>query len=114
MLRVALVGIGDAGKHHARALLAAEARGLLRWSAVVGRDPAKLAAFLGDASSEVVRVADTRSLFERDLCDAVVLATPHRPVDPYLAQLEAFALAAPHGFVDDPSLLANVRVMLGR
>lgn len=76
VLRVALVGIGDAAKHHARALAAAEARGSLQWSAVVGRDPAKLAAFMTDLSPNTVRVTETRALFDRDLCDAVVLATP--------------------------------------
>src|SRR5262249_34623118 len=44
MLRVGLLGIGDAGAHHARALVAAQAEGLVTWSVVGARDMVKTAA----------------------------------------------------------------------
>ncbi len=43
VMRVALVGLGDAGRHHARALAALSREAVASWTAVVGRDAARLA-----------------------------------------------------------------------
>lgn len=93
MLRVALVGIGDAGNHHARALVAAARRDLLRWTAVVGRDPARTAAFLTqvDAPATVVPFCDTSAMLAAHVCDAIILATPDG------AHVDGVVTAALHG-----------------
>ncbi len=78
MLRLGLVGTGDAGKHHARALLAVIAERRARWTAVVIRDPAEDAR-LRDAlaiPAEVISFPSLAALLESRACDAVILATP--------------------------------------
>ncbi|NOU27103.1 MAG: Gfo/Idh/MocA family oxidoreductase, partial [Polyangiaceae bacterium] len=77
MVRVALVGIGDAGKHHARALLGGTVAGA-ELAAIVVRDAAKGAAFRAELQVPVA-VRDFPSLealLAARACDAVVLATP--------------------------------------
>jgi predicted dehydrogenase len=78
MLRVGLVGTGDAGRHHARALAEAKTRGAAELVAVVGRDPGKIHAFCIDLAlpETVARFASLESLLDARACDAVVLATP--------------------------------------
>jgi len=81
MLRIGLVGIGDAGKHHARALVALggpDGAGACVWTAVVARDANRQAKFQAEVSapSEVVSYASLDSLLDAEACDAVVLATP--------------------------------------
>src|SRR5688572_15038998 len=74
MLRVGLLGLGDAGTHHARALIAAEG---IAWTAVGARDIAKTSAKCVEpglpAETLVVSTAD---LLASTLCDAVIIATP--------------------------------------
>ncbi len=77
MVRVALVGIGDAGKHHARALLGGEVPGA-ELGAVVVRDPARGAAFRAELQVPVStrEFPSLEALLAARACDAVVLATP--------------------------------------
>jgi predicted dehydrogenase len=77
-LRAALVGLGDAGRHHARALAALAAEGRVAWTAVVGRDPERVAAAWHAAAvpAPVRSVVGLDALLDDGDCDAVVLATP--------------------------------------
>lgn len=74
-MKLALVGIGDAAKHHARALATLHQQGVLEFTSVVARDAAKFEAFRAavdvPASVKVVSSLDALSGV-----DAVVLATP--------------------------------------
>jgi predicted dehydrogenase len=70
VLRVGLLGLGDAGRHHARALTAAQAEGLLAWTALGVRDVAKAPGELA------ARVVSGDALLAGGLCDAVIIATP--------------------------------------
>lgn len=72
MLRAGLVGTGDAGKHHMRALAAAAGEGLLAWTCVGVRDVA--AAKLELPSGTAVLSAD--AVLAGGACDAVIIATP--------------------------------------
>jgi predicted dehydrogenase len=79
MLRLGLLGVGDAGSHHARALAAAHAdpAAAIAWSAVGARDVVKTAA----RCAEFGMPADTRIVFPEELlggelCDAIIIATP--------------------------------------
>lgn len=77
MLRVGLLGVGDAGTHHARALAAAHAEGILEWSAVGARDIVKAAAKCKDVGMlGVTRVVSPDELLAGELCEAVIIATP--------------------------------------
>lgn len=78
MIRVALVGLGDAGRHHARALATVAGEGRLVWSAICARTPQRLAAFrteLGVPES-VGSFDELDALIAARVCDAVILATP--------------------------------------
>ena len=76
MLRVGLLGVGDAGTHHARALIAAHADDI-RWTAVGARDIAKATAKCRELGmTEATRVVSTDELLAGGLCDAVIIATP--------------------------------------
>ncbi len=77
MVRVALVGIGDAGKHHARALLGGGVPGA-ELSALVVRDASKGAAFRAElrVPPGARDFPSLEALLEARACDAVVLATP--------------------------------------
>ena len=79
-MRVALVGLGDAGMHHARALAAAAG---VEWTAICARSTDSVERFArarvaegGTVPDSVERVAGLDRLLEADLCDAVILATP--------------------------------------
>src|SRR5262245_60676029 len=77
MFRVGLLGGGDSGTHHARALAAAHAEGLLERSAVGPRDIVKTAAKCKDLGMPAdTRVVSPDELFTGELCDALVIATP--------------------------------------
>ncbi len=77
MLRVGLLGVGDAGAHHARALIAAQAEGLVMWSAVGARDIGKTAARCAELGMQTeTRVVSPHELLAGTLCDAVIIATP--------------------------------------
>ncbi|HEY1546955.1 MAG TPA: Gfo/Idh/MocA family oxidoreductase, partial [Kofleriaceae bacterium] len=68
MLRVALIGAGDAGRHHATALAALHAAGELAWAAVGVRDVAKAVGF------EPARACSPDDAIAAS--DAVIIATP--------------------------------------
>lgn len=76
--RLALVGLGDAGRHHARALRQLHAEGVVRWQAACARDAARVGAFLSDqqAPAEVQPHTDYAHLCASGSLDAVILATP--------------------------------------
>lgn len=78
MLRVALVGVGDAGTHHARALKTLAAEGALSFGAVCARDAARLQAFRSAHAIEggVATFESLEALLDARACDAVILATP--------------------------------------
>src|SRR5512139_1535211 len=77
MLRVGLLGVGDAGAHHARALAAAHGEGVVQWTAVGARDIVKTAAKCKDLGMpEDTRVVSPDELLAGEHCDAVIIATP--------------------------------------
>jgi predicted dehydrogenase len=60
MLRVALVGTGDAGRHHARALANLAAEEHLAWTAVCARDATGVARFRAELGVDE-RIAEGRT-----------------------------------------------------
>lgn len=78
MLRVGLVGLGDAGAHHARALLELAPEGAIALTALGARDEGKAAAFRDKLGlpHEMPNFAGLPALLAAGVCDAVVLATP--------------------------------------
>ncbi|CAN5867606.1 hypothetical protein BH11MYX3_BH11MYX3_46930 [soil metagenome] len=77
MLRVGLVGTGDAGKHHARALAAAHRERLLDWSCIGAREVAAIEARRADLGADpTTRIVSTDEALAGGACDAVILATP--------------------------------------
>ena len=76
MLRVGLLGVGDAGAHHARALVAAQAEELVTWSVVGARDIVKTAARCAELGMAAeTRVVSPDELLAAKLCDAVIIAS---------------------------------------
>src|SRR5438874_2311692 len=67
-LRVGLLGLGDAGRHHRRAI---EACPDVVWTALGARDPLKAPVVPAD-----VAVVSTDELLAGGCCDAIVIATP--------------------------------------
>ncbi len=106
MARFALVGIGDAGKHHARALSSLHAQGQLAWTAVVARDPARLEALRSELAvpSGVATFTSYDALLAASVCDAVVLATPDGL---HASQVEAAADRGLHVLVEKPFALTR-------
>jgi predicted dehydrogenase len=80
MLRVALVGVGDAAAHHARAFgaLANEQPDLVSLAAIVARDAERERAFREklSLSDEIRSFRSLSALLAAEACDAVVVATP--------------------------------------
>lgn len=93
MVRVALVGIGDAGKHHARALLGGKVPDA-ELAAMVVRDPAKGAAFRTTlpVPSGTREFPSLEALLAARACDAVVLATPDGAHPEQVEQVAAHGL----------------------
>ena len=106
MLRVALVGTGDAGKHHARALASVAAEGGVAWTAICARDPARLAAFRAEQTvpKEVAGFASLEAVIDARVCDAVILATPDGI---HAEQVERAARAGLHVLVEKPLALSK-------
>jgi predicted dehydrogenase len=106
MLRVGLVGIGDAGRHHARALASLHREGALAWSAVCARGPERLAALAKEvALPEGVLVAPSLdALLASRACDAVILATPDGL---HAGQVERAAAAGLGVLVEKPLALSR-------
>lgn len=84
MTRIGLVGTGDAGRHHARALRALSAQAeqtaqaTCTFAALCGRDPARLARFRQEQSvpETTASFGDLDGLLASGAVDAVILATP--------------------------------------
>jgi predicted dehydrogenase len=106
MLRVALVGTGDAGRHHARALASVEAQGRLTWSAICARDATRVAAFRTELAvpDTVPTFASLEALIDARACDAVILATPDGI---HAEQVERAARAGLHVLVEKPLALTR-------
>ena len=106
MLRLALVGTGDAASQHARALMTTRAEGALSWTAICGRDPGRIAAFrakLGVAE-DVTSFTSLEDLMDARICDAVVLATPDGL---HVEQVERACAAGLHVLVEKPLALTR-------
>ena len=106
MLRVGLVGTGDAGRHHGRALRAAAAQGALAWTAVAARDATGVATFRAELSvaDSVASFPSLEALIDARACDAVVLATPDGI---HAEQVERAARAGLHVLVEKPLALSR-------
>jgi predicted dehydrogenase len=105
-LRIALVGTGDAGRHHARALVALHAEGAVDFAAITSRDltraDATLAALAAPPTTRAF--ADLDSLLVSAAIDAVILATP----DGLHAEQAQTALAAgKHVLCEKPLALSS-------
>jgi predicted dehydrogenase len=104
MMRVGLVGAGDAGRHHARALAAAHREGLVAWTAVGGRDVGKLEARRGELGlPDDARVVSTDELLAGGACDAAIVATPDGLHHAHASRALAAGL---HVLVEKPIALA--------
>lgn len=105
-IRVGLVGLGDAARHHARALLALSESGALAWTAVCGRDPARIEAACAGvgAPAAAQRFTSLDALLSAGVCDAVVLATPDGL---HAAQIRACAAHRVHVLTEKPLALAH-------
>ncbi len=77
-MRIALVGLGDVGKHHAPALLAIEGHGLATFAAVCARDAARVDAFRSalQIPAHVATFKNLDELIAARACDAIIVATP--------------------------------------
>ena len=104
-MRFGLVGLGDAGAHHARALAALTAAGRVELVAVCARDASKLqqrrAAL--NLPGAVRALPSLDALLDADLCDAVILATPDGL---HADQVVACAERGLHVLVEKPLALA--------
>jgi predicted dehydrogenase len=102
-LRLGLVGLGDAGAHHARALLALQERsgGAVQWTALCARDPARLERFRQErgAPDRAAAFFSLEALLASSACDAVILATPDGL---HAEQLERCAEQGRHVLVEKP------------
>ena len=106
MLRVGLVGTGDAGRHHGRALQAVAALGGLAWTAMAARNATGVATFraeLGVADS-VASFPSLEAIIDARACDAVILATPDGI---HAEQVERAARAGLHVLVEKPLALSG-------
>lgn len=76
MLRVGLLGLGDAGRHHARALK--RHPDAWAWTTVGARDVDKASGVLLEELGVAMpgRVVPTDELLDGDRCDALIIATP--------------------------------------
>jgi 1,5-anhydro-D-fructose reductase (1,5-anhydro-D-mannitol-forming) len=104
--RLGLVGAGDAGRHHARALGALHDEGVLQFRALAGRDRARAAAALAELGAPAGAVAHggLDELLASGGCDAVILATPDGL---HAEQVRACAAAGVHVLCEKPLALSS-------
>lgn len=103
-LRIGLVGLGDAGRQHARALAQLDELGVCEWTAICARSRERIDAFRS-ANAVPERAGGyvgLDALLDAGACDAVILATPD---DTHVAQLHACASEAVHALVEKPLAL---------
>jgi predicted dehydrogenase len=100
-LHIGLVGLGDAGRQHARALAELDAAGVCKWTAVCGRESDRVDDFCRSAAvpEHTRRFVDFEALLDAGLCDAVILATPD---DLHAQQLRRCATRGVHALVEKP------------
>jgi predicted dehydrogenase len=122
-MRVGLVGLGDAGRHHARSLLALDRKGALLWTAICARDAGRIEQARADlgAPEHARAYAGLDDLLAAGACDALILATPDRKepralpfeqLDPYRAELADFIAKAEAGATESArDTLANLSIM---
>ncbi|QSQ25944.1 Gfo/Idh/MocA family oxidoreductase [Pyxidicoccus parkwayensis] len=105
--RLGLVGLGDAGRHHARALDALQAEGLCQWTALCARDAARMAAFAASvaAPAGIGAFDSLEALLASRACDALILATPDGL---HAEQVRACAAAGVHVLCEKPLALDGV------
>lgn len=100
-LHIGLVGLGDAGRLHARALARLDAAGLCRWTAICAREGDRIEAFR--TTAEVPEHAQSHvgleDLLDAGVCDALILATPD---DVHTQQLRRCATRGVHALVESP------------
>ncbi len=104
-LRFGLVGTGDAGKHHARALAALHAAGAVDFAAITCRDPARAEATLIAlaAPPTTATFSTLDDLVAARAVDAVILATPDGQ---HAAQTNVCAAAGLHVLCEKPLALS--------
>ena len=96
MIRIGLIGLGDAGRHHARALQACRD---VEWTALGTRDPSRA----HDVPTGVA-VVPVDELLAGGRCDAIVIATP----DGLHADHAARALASNHHVLVEKPLATSL------
>lgn len=106
-LRIALVGLGDAGAHHLRALSRLQSAGQAALVAVSSRDPSRARERLRELghSPTVPHFLSLSDLLASGLSQAVILATPDGL---HAEQVEQCADAAQHVLVEKPLALHSV------
>jgi predicted dehydrogenase len=100
-IRVGLVGLGDAGNQHARALTQLEREGVCRFVAICARDPGHVRAFRNAHAlpEETRSFVGFDALLDEGSCDALILATP----DPaHTEQLVRCTARGVHVLVEKP------------
>ncbi len=104
--RLALVGLGDAGGHHARALGTLAGEGRAVWRAIVARDAERGVAFRAKhhVPDSVETFGSLDALLAAGACDAVVLATPDGV---HVEQVMAAASRGVHVLVEKPLALTS-------
>lgn len=126
MMRVGLVGLGDAGRHHGRALLRLDAESELQWTALCARSAETTEAFRTQLNvpERVACYGSLEDLLASKQCDAIILATPDAV---HAEQVVRAARAGVHVLVEKPLALtladaeraiesarkANVQLMVG-
>ena len=105
-MRVALVGLGDAGRHHARALAALAREGGATFAALCARDAGRIERFRGEAgvTDDVASFTSLEALLDARACDAVILATPDGV---HAEQVAHAAAAGVHVLVEKPLALSR-------
>ena len=104
-VRIGLVGLGDAGSHHARALRYLSATGQAELAAVCATNASTLQQRLRDLElpSSAACFASLEDLLASDCCDAVILATPDGL---HVDQIVACARQGRHILVEKPLALS--------
>ena len=100
-LHIGLVGLGDAGRQHARALAELDASGACKWTAVCARSPERVAAFktANEIPAHVRSYTGLEALLDAGVCDAVILATPDVE---HIPQMRRCASRGVHMLVEKP------------